>query len=96
MKDEKKVVEFENEAMENAQAVDDIIVEVEKQNKIVAFWKKCKTWQKVAIIGGAAVGLGVGGIAIYKLVSGNGEVVTDAVEAVAENAAELGMAVTEF
>ena len=92
MKDEKKVVECENEAVEN----DMMIVEVEKQNKIVAFWKGLKTWQKAAIIGGSVLTLGVGGKLIYDAIKDNADVVADVVEAVAENAAENGLEVTEF
>ena len=93
MKDEKKVVECENEVMEDEM----MIVEVEKhQNKIVALWKGLKTWQKAAVIGGTVLTFGVGGKLIYDVIKNNAEVLADVVDTVAENAAENGLEVTEF
>lgn len=92
---ELKVADFVNEHKED-EAVNEVQQNDKKEVKVIAKFKGLKTWQKALIGVGVLAGVGLGGKAIYNLVSKNREAVTDVVEAVADAAEEAGLETATF
>lgn len=78
--EEAKVMDFMNvEDLTEDQQQE--VVEVKKQNKLVAAFKSLKTWQKVVIGVAAGAGAGVGGKFLIDAIKTKPDVVTDVIEA---------------
>lgn len=92
---ELKVADFVNEHEED-EVMNDVAQQNEKKEiKVMAKFKGLKTWQKALIGVGVVAGVGLGGKAIYDLVSKNREAATQIADVVQE-AAEAGLETTEF
>jgi tRNA A22 N-methylase len=92
---ELKVADFVNEHKED-EVMNDVAQQNEKKEiKVMAKFKGLKTWQKALIGVGVVAGVGLGGKAIYDLVSKNREAATQIADVVQE-AADAGLEVTEF